>query len=366
MAIKEGIDSYTFVDEGNDLSTSNDVITMTTWKTHTDKGIYYTDKGAGAIVDGYSYDMFFELSAFPSSSIFEPFMTSNGIGDLAELRAGADDTLSVSFQVLGAANSFHTIHDYGAGVFEFETNSFTLILNNAYKVNPTRSGQTIIATLYDIDGGHGTPGAIVSTNTLVNAQTLEDHRYLYALSGLDDDSSVDETSGTVGPLFDVTPHVEISDSQALRMVNGGTIACQMSPDSTGVGAEGRLIDKDDGSTNGYAIMTTGTNQIQLSVGGVDSITGNNVYTNSVFTLVVAEFTAAGRRMWVNNVEVALTNSSDSTLPGDVAGSVFIGTRSSGLVGGFDGPLDELPIWDRKLTDTEREQIYNGGLALAIV
>lgn len=210
MAVKEDIDSYLFVDAGGDLSASNDIITISTWQTRTNKGIYYTDKGVGAIVDGYSYDMYFELSVFPDGvggSIFEPFMTSQAIGDLAELRVGSDDTFSIAFQITGGANSHHIIHDYGAGVFESDTNSFTLIMNNAYKVNVTRSGQSVTSTLYDIDGGHGTPGAIVDNITLVNAQTLEDHRYLYALSGFVNASGVLEMSGTVGPLFDMTAFV---------------------------------------------------------------------------------------------------------------------------------------------------------------
>jgi len=321
----------------------------------------YKDFGVGFFGDlplGINFEG--EESSSTASSSIHICAISNNIAGFQTHLDNTFDSYHCFFNKSAGGALFFQVQSSTAG---FPTDSVGISTSTRYYFTLTRSGTTVLVDTFT-DANRTVPLAGGDLSVTSSATAF---RYLYAINNYDTggNGAMSGIAANLELLQDT--HVVIVDSQDLRMVNGGTIAVQMSPDSTGSGAEGRLIDKDDGGTDGYAVMVTGTNQIQLSVGGVDSITGNNVYTDSEYTLVVAEFTADGRRMWINNVEVSLTNSTDSTLPGDVAGSVFIGARASGgAAGGFDGQLDEIPMWNRKLTDIERESIYNGNLGMAII
>lgn len=154
--------------------------------------------------------------------------------------------------------------------------------------------------------------------------------------------------------------ITVSDAQALRMINGGTIAAWIKPESAGENNVGRVIDKASAGVNGYALVTRSSQGMSIVVGGVGSVTGDNVITWGQWNHVVAYFDSSGRRMWINNSEVTLTNPTDTTLPADVAGSVFISRFAGSAARFFDGNIDELKTWERVLSLAERTKLYNSG------
>ena len=197
MPVQEPLGSYTEVDPNGVLGISSDIITATAFPMRSLPATYvYDDKGVGGIADGYTYRTYFEMSAIGVQTVLAMNMSGNAIQDRRQFYLGSPDQSGIYIHK-PSGYTWNVEHNYGPSQIEVATKAFAFILNNRYAVDLTRSGQNLIGNLYDIDGGHGTPGALVDTQTLVCAQTLLDHQYLYAIASSADGGSTNTFSGTV-------------------------------------------------------------------------------------------------------------------------------------------------------------------------
>jgi len=69
-------------------------------------------------------------------------------------------------------------------------------------------------------------------------------------------------------------------------------------------------------------------------------------------------TSAKKEIWVDGVKVA--NNTNTALPPDIAGNVYIGNRADNTDRTFDGKIKNLRIFTRDLTAEEIKFLYNKG------
>lgn len=232
------------------------------------------------------------------------------------------------------------------------TDIFSQTLGVRYYCRFTRSGATPILRIYT----DAARTALVDTLTVT--ATAAALRYMYAFNTFKDALVATITGNVSNHEILSSGYISVADSQALRMVSGGTIAAWINATSAGGSSAGRVIDKGDGGVNGYALITKATQKMSLTVGNVASDTGNNVITFGTWACVVATFDSSGRKMYIDGSEVTLTNASDTTLPGDVSGSVFIGRYSTGEARSFDGFMDESLLSARIWSNSEAKYFCN--------
>lgn len=166
------------------VAESSGLITATGFQTRRAGNATYAfeDLGAGAIQSGAWHRAYFEISAIANQTIIVPIMTGNAAQDRWQFWLGVQDESSIFLHDTGVI-TWWIEHIYGITQIEFVNKVFGFLLNNRYAVDKIRSGQSVTGNLYDIDGGHGTPGALVDTQTLNCAQTLLDHSHRFAVSG---------------------------------------------------------------------------------------------------------------------------------------------------------------------------------------
>jgi len=162
----------------------------------------------------------------------------------------------------------------------------------------------------------------------------------------------------------VDDHIEMADSQELRMTTGGTITAWIYPKTGGEGGTGRIIDKSTATTgaNGYVIALASSNRINLNINaGTNTTTSDNAIIYNQWNFIAITFDSTGRHIYVNAVDVTASGGGETALPPDVAGAVRIGNRAGATDRSFDGYIDDVRIYNNVFSSFQIKQNYIAGL-----
>lgn len=186
------------------LAKVSSVLITATNLQRTSTAYVYRDEGAGAIVDGFDFTNYFKWvnATIDVDEHIIPLLVSQGIGSVNAFKSAGTKTLS--FKPIESAGDFYLQLERIKGVFSFDRNTpmhNSFVVQNQYKVRLIRSGTTLTALLYDVDGGEAGSfaGKLVATIPLTLTGT-ENYQYLYPVNNLDD-STPSSINGEYGPLF---------------------------------------------------------------------------------------------------------------------------------------------------------------------
>lgn len=159
-------------------------------------------------------------------------------------------------------------------------------------------------------------------------------------------------------------YVNITGASALRLTDGGTIMAWIEPDGLGGGSVGRIADKGTttSATNGFMFYVYANNVLAFRVDAASNNTTSsaNAFSLDAWTHVAVVFTAEGRTLYADGVDVTASGGDETGLPPDVAGDLRIGNRAGATDRAFDGAIDDVRIYKRPLTQLEIQAIYNSG------
>lgn len=216
MAMKENFLNYTEVDSASVITVAQELISTAAFNTRKQDGYVYIDKGAGAIASGYDYDMYVNIPGFGIPGQLAVWMAANvTIGDVIDQRlAGATtDADFLLFSVDGAGvRNWQLHHIVGLNTTEKHSGTFSWAFSTNYRVNVTRSGQTITVKIYDEDAA----GALRETlSVTASARAIVDMRYLYGFAGFNDGNVLNGSlNGATGPLWDNNASSLLQDDAA--------------------------------------------------------------------------------------------------------------------------------------------------------
>jgi hypothetical protein len=180
-------------------------------------------------------------------------------------------------------------------------------------------------------------------------------------------------SGEVGQAFDfdgLSGSVLIPDAPALRFTNAMTIEVWINPRSSG-GTPREIVSKWFGNGNGHqnlsyttSIDTSGQAYILVSSDGDTSnpdVDYKVVYTTSIIPLnqwshFAATYDGASLKVYLNGVLENQASWTNGIFPGTAP--LVIGECYSESL--FNGLIDEPSLYNRALSDTEIQEIYNAG------
>ena len=183
--------------------------------------------------------------------------------------------------------------------------------------------------------------------------------------GVNDGSLVGAVSrGAVGKIdngFDFTNSwVNIPDNASLDFTTEFSVSLWCKPDSfsayMGIMAKGDAADS--GSNSAWVIRRwSATNTIQARLfGTVDGNVLSSDFIDGAWNHIVLVFNGIDVRMYVNNNltigDAFVGPIHNSTDPVEIGRNEFGGQRN------FDGDIDEIGIWDRGLTASEVDELYN--------
>src|SRR5215469_14735868 len=189
---------------------------------------------------------------------------------------------------------------------------------------------------------------------------------------------VSYASGEVGQAFRYdgsSGYISVAASPSLDVVagNGLTIECWIKPDHLGpVGANGRpIVEWDDPGTVGTMLWFE--NQYTL-VGNLRDLSGGDhimqsapgtINTNTLQHVVETYDKASGdAALYINGVQVVSTNF--GTIRPQTSVPLYLGIRAANGYPGsgslYNGLLDEVSIYNRALSQSEIQAIYNAGRA----
>jgi len=185
---------------------------------------------------------------------------------------------------------------------------------------------------------------------------------LYGTNGLPQVKTSGCVTGNCLAFDGIDDYIEITDSQEMRMVHGGTITAWINPKTCGENGWGRLIDKSVSTSagNGYMIWFE-LNYIKFQTSGSSHLLSSSSLKFNSWQFVTVSFNNFGRRIYIDGVNVTASGGSDTLLPPDIAGVVSIGNRASASDRTFDGEIDDVRIYDAALSIGQIKQKYVAGL-----
>ena len=156
----------------------------------------------------------------------------------------------------------------------------------------------------------------------------------------------------------VDDYGSIADSFDTRLTQGGTLTAWIKPRTIGELSGGRIFDKstDINVTNGYAFRVGADNTLYFFPSS-PAISSVNAITLNKWQLASVAFSALGRHIYINAVDVTASGGTETTLPPDAAGVVAIGNRANATDRTFDGQIDKPRIIKRVLSQAEIYQIF---------
>lgn len=173
--------------------------------------------------------------------------------------------------------------------------------------------------------------------------------------------------GKIGGCLDfngTTDYVAVADSEDLRLTDGGCIMAWMYADGLGESNEGRIVDKsaavDAGS--GYAFALAASNKIAFRVAGDGewTLSSASAISTGAWRHVAVSFSAQGRRLYVDGVDVTSSGGTLTRLPPSSTAAMRIGNRAGATDRSFNGKLDDVRIYKRPLCLQEIREIYHSG------
>ena len=166
--------------------------------------------------------------------------------------------------------------------------------------------------------------------------------------------------------FNNQQYAEIPHQSSLDLsVNTFTVSAWIYPSSWGQNNQGRIIDHGGGSggSSGWSLhIQNSGSALQILTFQINNASSFNRSSNAgVIALntwqhVAVSYDNGTLTFYVNGLEQGI--STGVPVPNTRVSSPRIGMRSTDLLRGFDGRIDELRIWDRALTATEIQASMN--------
>jgi hypothetical protein len=157
----------------------------------------------------------------------------------------------------------------------------------------------------------------------------------------------------------VDDYGSIADSAATRLTGGGTLMAWIKPRGLGEATVGRIFDKSTGNNgeNGYFMSMYPDNKLRGRINNTtETISTINAITLNIWNFAVYTFNMSGKRLYVNGINVTNIGGTDSNMPPNVAGNVYIGNHNTTSFS-FNGLIDKPMIINRALTQAEVQQIF---------
>ena len=156
-------------------------------------------------------------------------------------------------------------------------------------------------------------------------------------------------------IFDgINDHVNISDSNITNVTDPFTLSAWIRRNQTG--ADNSIIDHRDGSSNGYGMRITDTDQLRCFVNadtGTLSVASTSTIGAGGWTHVTCNYNAGNMSVYINgSYDRSDTLSSDATRGG---GITRIGVSSSDTRY-MNGTIDEIRIYNRALSASQISQL----------
>jgi hypothetical protein len=160
-----------------------------------------------------------------------------------------------------------------------------------------------------------------------------------------------------------TGHITFSDVYDFAARLPYTISMWVRPDTLVAGA--RLISKTDGTSTGYEVyLTDALGGIRFVRGDTSSMAGPTsgaVMTTGAWQHIVVVYDGYWMSLFRNGVRVAGPEARAASNPGDTQ-VLTIGRSSNAASGYFDGPVDEVTVYERPLTDEQVARLTACGTA----
>jgi len=164
--------------------------------------------------------------------------------------------------------------------------------------------------------------------------------------------------------------VEVSDNPNLRFDGGSPYSLAVwvkaeraVPDFSSILVKGPAYDENYGL---YIVEATGAVRLQYSYGG--TYTANETLVDSASSVlnsswhhVVGTFDGSQLRLYINGV-LEVTGNSAAGIPDTSTTSLTVGVRAGPLDKYFDGLIDDARIYDRALSTSEVELLFEGGVS----
>ncbi|MBW2996638.1 LamG domain-containing protein [Candidatus Woesearchaeota archaeon] len=167
--------------------------------------------------------------------------------------------------------------------------------------------------------------------------------------------------GRVGKAYEFdgsNSHIEIAHDSSQLLTNGFTISAWVNPRSVGETA-GRVIQKGTGSAAGGYIVFQSNGMVAMLVNGGQIIySGANSVPFNQWSHISCTVASDGLTTWYINGELSGTPDTQGDLSGITdTNPLYIGDDNTG-VRNFDGTIDEVILWNRTLSASEIEDLYN--------
>ncbi len=157
--------------------------------------------------------------------------------------------------------------------------------------------------------------------------------------------------------------VVVSDSNILDLSSQGTLSLWIKPDSVidfaGLIHKGEVTNFSDES---YSLQFWNNQKVRLIItNSTDSLTLENpqtIYADNWYN-IIGTWDSSGMKIYVNGIS---NFSSDSLVAFNSNGRLIIGSQLFSAYG-FNGTIDEVAIWNRRLTDAEILGLYKKGILM---
>ena len=182
--------------------------------------------------------------------------------------------------------------------------------------------------------------------------------------------------GKVGQAF-LNPRVIVSDSFSLHITDALTLQAWVNPTVLSGFTPCTIISKFDsptlqgtGNQSSFWFGATNNGLLYFQVSGTGSQRTNvslmgPVLPTNQWTFVVATYDGAALRLYVNGTLAAQRGYSGGIFPGNQnlgIGGVPLSNTSTSVAYPFNGSIDEVCIYNRALTDSEIQDIYNADVS----
>jgi len=300
--------------------------------------------------------------------------TYDSVNGLKGYVNGLLDGSDVAFGTMSGSN-----HPFTIGAFTFFSNRYFNGKIDDVRVYNRALSATDIARLYT--AGRTTRDAsptTLITNGLVGYWTFDGHNVNWGSNTTADSSGQGNTgtlinmststSGTIGKIgqalsFNSSAHVQLQNSTSLNL-NGSnlTMAAWIKPQTLPAGDHIFLIKSanSDGNVSRWFLDASANHPRALAFNGSFSctITGSTVLSVGTWYHVAATFDGNALRLYVNGVQ-------DSSLIGGVCAGATVDAVANYFTISptgfpFTGAVDDVRIYNRALSATEIQQLYQAG------
>jgi len=202
----EDFTTYTEVDPGDDITKTADRITFTALRTREDTFYVYKDKGVDHFNGNFEHLEKHTVSAWGNGAIdggvLNTWLMANAVGDLLDLRqANANFFSYFHYSLLETGWSYYLYLEEHDGASGYEDKYKNWNINTVYFVELERDEAVgTYGTLYAricTGNYYGLGGSLVDTLSLTLHTSKKDFRYIYGLTGYEDDAIAVNATGYI-------------------------------------------------------------------------------------------------------------------------------------------------------------------------